>query len=396
MVDFMRRRLAKHIDEDIVFRERREEDVKLHRGYVMEEYRNAHLYADWEVKTDKVIKDGMILRKVEEMKRQREEMVEVRRSKLTERLLQDDREVLHELKSMGWGETSEQRLAVLAERARELKAKREVEMAEYAEEQLRRRWRDESEEVRVLEMECRIIRTLEARAKQLEERQLIRQRECEEKVAMEEMVKRERLKQEERHQAEERRRWELDAEALRILDEQMEAIKVLKEEERKKAEKEMEDMKQRWKEQDEEAKRKEDATRQRNIEVSRQVKAYNELRKCDRLAALKAEKQMDREMIELSLRIDRESEERERDLRSKQRAEAKAYKEHLELMMKLQKESDAELNAMIKQAMEVQWAKREAVWRREAEAKACLMEEVHQYRQRQVQEKGDYISFLSF
>ena len=67
----------------------------------------------------------------------------------------------------------------------------------------------------------------------------------------------------------------------------------------------------------------------------------------------------------------------------------KRYQEYLAEQAKEEERKERELDALVNSDVEKQWGKRLEQWRKEREARKKLMQDVLEYRKRQIEEKSE-------
>merc|ERR1712166_1273388 len=92
-------------------------------------------------------------------------------------------------------------------------------------------------------------------------------------------------------------------------------------------------------------------------------------------------------LLSEAIRKEDEEDARKRTIKEKVRVEAKAYQKQLEEQMIKASENDDALEQLRRDDVEKEWAKKQAVWDREALARTNLQEEVLRTREIQIREK---------
>ncbi|MEE6511180.1 hypothetical protein FKM82_017667 [Ascaphus truei] len=185
---------------------------------------------------------------------------------------------------------------------------------------------------------------------------------------------------------EEKRRW-AEEERVAILRQQMEELK-LGELEAKKLKKEQEDLlRQQWEVEELEEDRKKMEDRRKKTELGHFLsRQYN--------AQMKRRAQLVQAELEMDMRILTELVSKEGDdqrLRSARREQAAAdaawMKRVIEEQLHVERQREAELDTLFREEAKQVWAKREAEWERERNARDRLMKEVLTGRQLQIQDR---------
>jgi len=105
--------------------------------------------AEWENKTDTVIEEGMVKKKVEEFKKQHEQQLELRRQRLVELLTEEEKK--YEQEFFANLETPEQVREKMAKRLHELRSKREQERKDEVDRKLDVRFKKAADDLRKLD-----------------------------------------------------------------------------------------------------------------------------------------------------------------------------------------------------------------------------------------------------
>ena len=105
--------------------------------------------AQWENKTDDVLQATAIQSRINELKRQNEELTEIRRAKLSEKLAEEERQ--YEQEFINSLETPEQVRAKMAIKLKELRTKREEERLEFVKNMEFKRFKASTDEIRKLD-----------------------------------------------------------------------------------------------------------------------------------------------------------------------------------------------------------------------------------------------------
>ncbi|XP_075424866.1 trichoplein keratin filament-binding protein isoform X2 [Ascaphus truei] len=320
--------------------------------------------------------------------RQKEEKMmtlERRREKLRA-LLQEERDLLEsELRELR--QNKEPGISEMRERAEGLKSAREERRKQVAEEFLYERWKKNNVKLREIESSLHKKHVVNAWGEQVTERNEDKAAKHEEKKRFEneyEIARREALERMKRE--EEKRRW-AEEERVAILRQQMEELK-LGELEAKKLKKEQEDLlRQQWEVEELEEERKKMEDRRKKTELGHFLsRQYN--------AQMKRRAQLVQAELEMDMRILTELVSKEGDdqrLRSARREQAAAdaawMKRVIEEQLHVERQREAELDTLFREEAKQVWAKREAEWERERNARDRLMKEVLTGRQLQIQDR---------
>ena len=192
----------------------------------------SNLYRDcvvnWENATDEKIRRKLVKQRFDTLKAEAAAKLDCRRVRLQEKLGMEEKMYQEELGKAR--ETPDERRAKLEARAKELREQRESERAAFADDALHRRWRENCDAVRSLDSKTIVEETQRIRAVQVDERVHRTRIEKEEEEAFDSMMEFERQKQQQQYEAGKREQRDRDNEALRVLNEQMNLQKQLKDE----------------------------------------------------------------------------------------------------------------------------------------------------------------------
>lgn len=200
------------------------------------------------------------------------------------------------------------------------------------------------------------------------------------------MMERERLKKEQRYQQDLKRRKEREDEAVQVLNEQVADNVSQREKEKVKAAIEVEEMKARWRAQDEAHEAEMQAQYAKNKRMAEELQEFNLLKQAEIKAAQDADRAIDLAIVEEAMRKAREEEDREAELLYQKKEQDRMYRKHLALLMQKEIVSTAERKALIAEEQAKTEAKRQAVLDKENAARAKLMAEVAADRERQIAE----------
>mmetsp|Transcript_19661 Transcript_19661/g.63889 ORF Transcript_19661/g.63889 Transcript_19661/m.63889 type:complete len:488 (+) Transcript_19661:3-1466(+) len=341
--------------------------------------------AAWENATDAKIAKNNANKRYEALKAGMEASLDERRAKLAAKLQSEEQAYMAELESSQ--HSSDVRRKQLEQRAIELMAQREQERVDFANEMLYRHWRENCDGVRQGDSQAITDHYAALRKAQEHEKVTKKSLEVAEKKAMDEMMERERLKQEARHVQAAARRKERDDEAVRVLNDQVLDMQRRRELAKEEAAVDVEVMKARWAEQNAEAARAMQAVYAKNKKIGEELLAFN-IQKQSELAAEEAkERAEDEAMVSEAMRQAQEEADREAELKDQKKEQDRMYRQHLQLLMIKEQESEEERDRLIKLEEEKHEAKRLAAKKLEEDARALLMREVHEDRQRQLANK---------
>ncbi len=344
-------------------------------------------YAQWENNTDKMIAKNQFKKRFEALKAQAEANLDARREKLAAMLLAEEAALKQEL--VDRQQTPEERHHALEARARALFKQREDERAQFAQEMLYRQWREGCDGVRQGDSKAKTVSTVEGRKAQLDEKLAKKRAEEEEKRYYDAEYEKLRLKKEERFLADVAAQEKLKAEAIRALDEQVAQVSSRRVAEVEVAKSEVEQMKQRWAEEEDAHKVILAAKAEKERVRLEEVKAFNDAkRKAD--AVVKAEDEaFNLKLVQDAARQVAEEDARDRELRARKKEQDAQYRVHLAALMVKEAVSEEERDRLIEEQQLKYDAKRQAEKDRQEAARAKLWSEVDADRQRQLGMKAE-------
>lgn len=355
---------------------------------------NSRYFRTWDIHNSKQIEwsskisyqRSMHAYHCEKMKEEKRKILELRRERLRELLLEEQDLLAAELDelrlSMG---LREQRLR---EQHQDLKSAREEQRKLIAERLLYEHWKKNNPKLRELELDLHKKHVINSWATQKEEKK--KQQEATEKQEnkrLENQYAAARREAEARMRVEEERRQlegRLQAEALR---QQMEELKQ-KEMEATKLKKEQENLlRQRWELERLEEERRQMAALRRKTELGRFLKHQYNAQLNRRTQEIQEELEVDGRILQALLEKEGELQQVELARREQARADAAWMKQVIEEQLQLEKAREAELQQLLREEAKEMWEKREAEWAREQVARDRLMSEVLTGRQQQILEK---------
>ncbi|XP_053558079.1 trichoplein keratin filament-binding protein isoform X1 [Bombina bombina] len=309
-----------------------------------------------------------------------------RRKEQLRKLLQEERDMLEaELKELRLNK--EPAITQMRERTEELKSAREERRKQLAEELLYENWKKNNDKLREVEHSLHKKHVVDAWCEQVTEKNQERAAEDEEKRRYEneyELARREAI---ERMKREEERRREAEEERAQVLRQQIDELK-LRELEAKKLKREQEDLlRHQWEVEELEEQRKFMEERRKKTELghflSRQYTAQMKRR------AQLVQQELEMDMKILAALINKEDDQMRLQSARREQAAADAawMKRVIEEQLRLERQREAELDTLFREEAKQVWAKREAEWERERNARNRLMKEVLAERQLQIQER---------
>uniref|UniRef100_A0A8C5LM84 Trichoplein keratin filament-binding protein n=1 Tax=Leptobrachium leishanense TaxID=445787 RepID=A0A8C5LM84_9ANUR len=321
----------------------------------------------------------------EVQKEEKKKNLERRREQLR-KLLQEERDLLEaELQELH--QNKEPALREMREKTEELKSAREERRKKLAEELLYDRWKQNNVKLREVESSLHSKHVVNAWGDQLTERNQEKAKEEEDEKRFENQYELARREAIERMKIKEDKRRQAERERIEILRQQMEELK-LREMEAKKLKKEQDDlMKQQWEVEELDEMRRTMEEQRKKTELGHFLsRQYN--------AQMKRRAQMVQEELEMDMKIlsalisKENADERLQTARREQAAADAAWmKRVIEEQLHLERQREAELDTLFREEAKQVWAKREAEWERERNARNRLMKEVLMGRQFQIQDR---------
>jgi hypothetical protein len=343
--------------------------------------------ANWENRTANTIVDNAVRRKVAEVEQRRKEGVEERRGRLSHLLASERAHYEKELKDRE--QTPAQRMDKMAQRAWELKKRREDERQKVVQEKLYQQWRSSIDELRHADSKLFELETMAARDDQVENRLQRSEEEEAENAVFDALWQEGYQAKVEREEREKALKVGRNDEANRTIAQQLAYKEASEELERRQRAKEQAHMRAVWDQQEkevEEQKLKEQiASRVERKKMDEYMTVQNE----QRSASEKQELLEDKQFVLSVLAKERALAEQEALEKQRSKDRAAEFNEALKLEMARKAESEEELVRMQFEEQEKQWQKRYAQWEIEEMARRNLLEEVYSDRARQVEIKQE-------
>ncbi|KAG1664182.1 hypothetical protein FOA52_011358 [Chlamydomonas sp. UWO 241] len=340
---------------------------------------------DWSVKSGAKASATAIRARLEELKARREAGVDERRRELAYKLAQEDACIRAELLSLE--ETPEERRAKLAARARALADRREAERQALAQSLYSQAFAESCDVLRTTQSKRMLLRTLDERSAQIEQKMSTKIMEEEEKRMYYEMNEQERLKAEQRYMDDKRRQREAREATNKVLDEQIRIVNSQKAEAEGQRQQEIRESRALWVQLEAEAWAEEEQERENMRKLASDLSEFNRMKQSELSEKERAERELDLKILQEALGREAEVEAAESALRRERMLKAQAYRAQLAKMMAHEAEDEAERDAMIQGVANQQQAKRDAELAARDAARARLMAEVDAIRQQQILEK---------
>ncbi|GBG31867.1 Trichoplein keratin filament-binding protein [Hondaea fermentalgiana] len=341
--------------------------------------------AKWEQKSEAAMARQRVRAGMQQRLAAHEQNLDRRRRALAD-LLQREREQLEEEFRNSF-ETPEQRRVRMAARAKQLKDDREAKRQALAKKCLEQRDRLAQDEMRLQQSKMRTLKVTRDRGVQLDERRAKEEARARED---EEFAREWHASIEVKRAREERERREAavrNEEMRTMLDSQVQELRKRRQAEVDELEARRAQWRAQWRaEEDEEreaAIRREEEQRLARIAVQQE----NLDRAMKRAAEAEAEQRLDKYLLNQQLEGDRKAAENERAKQAEMRKASQDYQAHLRELAIREARDESDLERIRQEESEKVWLKREAQWSADAEARARLMKEVDETRQRQIAER---------
>eukprot|EP00762_Andalucia_godoyi_P005071 ANDGO_04002.mRNA.1 hypothetical protein GUITHDRAFT_164584 len=285
-------------------------------------------------------------------------------------------------------ETPAQHRDRLKARALELKSAREARQAAYVEGVRDKLFREKNEDIRALEKRQIALEVAAGRALQLGER--VQQREEEEREEQEYWIANMRKADEHAKMLDAAiaaQKKAFEAYVKEQLDAQVAALRDRRHRDAGMDAAEFAEMSRKWAD----ASAREAAQREEDVQKRAMIRrlAGQEMAAREHVKNVNAAKEREMDQRFLSDALRREEADRQRELAYKEslKADAVLYQKALAEQMIKEASDEADLEALRKAQNEAEWAKKEAVWNRDAQLRQRLMEEVDRERKVQISEK---------
>ncbi|XP_073681358.1 cilia- and flagella-associated protein 53 [Garra rufa] len=376
--------LSKDVD-DIFLRRRKQEAV---RNEVLEFTKNqssCDVRMRWESNTQRRMVSATISRRLQEAREQYQMDIDERRERLRELLESEEREIFREMEAKK--ESVSERQAKMLERATTLRERRESERQRLAAEKLDQLFREQSEELRAVQMKRRQDEVCNERAAQIRTKEVVQRMQQEEDSLFAQMWESDRQAKDERYNQEVQRQRENNLQQKAFLQAQMETTeqqrlqaKQLKQEEAQLLvfviyfNRINQPKQTRQKLQDQEKRRKQ-------LDLSLRLKMKRLAR--DRQEELA----LDMSILEQLMTEERDEKQDEVLKKLERQEEQRRYREYLAEQLEEQKQQEAETEQLFESELQQAWARRETQWRQEKTARDRLMKDVMDTRRLQIQEK---------
>lgn len=339
----------------------------------------------WERNTQRRMVSATIDRRLQEAMEQYQMTIDERRERLRELLESEEQDLLNEIETRK--ETVVERQAKMRERAKTLREKRESEREKVVANKLDQLFREQSEELRSVEMQRRQDEVCTERAAQICTRREAQQMQQDEDRLFDKLWESDRLAKEERENQELQRQRHNNLQQVAFLQAQMETA----EQQRIRAKQLKEEEAELLRDQREMLRLEEDREHRQKLldQAKRKKQLDHSLRlKMKRLAREQQEElALDMSILE-QLLTEEKDEKQEEVLKKLERGEEqRRYRQYLKEQLEEQKRQEVEMEHLIESELQQAWARREKQWRLEKTARDRLMKDVMDTRRLQIQEK---------
>ncbi|KAF4098578.1 cilia- and flagella-associated protein 53 [Onychostoma macrolepis] len=376
--------LSKDVD-DLFLRKRKQEAI---RNEVLEFTKNqssCDVRMRWERNTQCRMVSATISRRLREAREQYQMDIDERRERLRELLESEEQEFFREMEAKK--ETVLERQAKMLERAKTLRERRESERQRLVAEKLDQLFREQSEELRAVQVRRRQDEVCTERAAQIRTKEEVQRMQQEENRLFAQMWESDRLAKEEHHNQDVQRQRENNLQQKEYLQAQMETTeqqriqaKQLKQEEAQLL-REHREMLRMEAEREHRQKLQDQEKRRKQLDLSLRLKMKRLAR--DRQEELA----LDMSILEQLMTEERDEKQDEVLKKLERQEEQRRYREYLAEQLEEQKQQEAETEQLFESELQQAWARREAQWRQEKAARDRLMKDVIDTRRLQIQEK---------
>jgi hypothetical protein len=284
--------------------------------------------------------------------------------------------------------TMEQRNAAMTRRALKLKAEREARNAAEVKKCRARQFRGSCDELRGKDKKIEGELTAESWRQALLSKQQEAERKAAQAAEFAEMWEKDRVSKGAREEQELAKRAQWNSTTKEILDQQVAEKAMIVAEEKRRADEFAQRDIARWQEEIAEEQREQRTRLVRAGERYRAVMLENQAIQEKKKSWGDADKAHTKWLLSEAIRKEREEDDRKRVEKARVRKEAMEYQQQLEEQMRKEAENDDALDKLRREDVEKEWAKKQAVWDREAAAREALQREVLETREVQIREKS--------
>ncbi|XP_050400644.1 cilia- and flagella-associated protein 53 [Patella vulgata] len=366
--------------------ERRKQEEKLEENQKMTNYMElCDLKNEWERWTDKKIQLNTVKRRLNGMLQANESSIEDRRERLRDLLQTEQIEQLKEMDDKQ--ETTIERQAKMRSRAKYLKEQRETERLKLVQKKYDQKFREECEELRSTVSKRAQDQICAERLEQMQMKEQFEDEKRIEDAMYADLWNKDMLEKAEKEERKARERHERNQAVVDILQKQMAALQLQKDEAKRLKEEEA----QLLKEQDALRKLEERRAYEDKIQRQRETRDMLDLslkikmkrRAKDEQEQLAFDLKMLEQLLEESRNEAMEQMQRKKELRE----EDQRYRTYLQQLMEEERRKEKELDALCNEEVEKTWQKRLEGWRQERLARKRLLNDVLAGRAEQIRDR---------
>ncbi|KAM3135735.1 hypothetical protein pb186bvf_012132 [Paramecium bursaria] len=364
--------------EQLIYQRRQQEQQvsKLATKLRQENYEKT--FANWENKGKDVAQNQYINQRLKQLREDAQSRKNERKEKLSQLLAYEHEQYKQEILAMV--ETPEQVKERMIKQVQELKARKEAERSKFADSQNERRFREQADELRQVNLNFNELQAVAYRNMQMIEKQKLLEDQYEEEMIYAELYKREIQKKE---------RLEREKEIIQKqkLDERNQVVAVqqqLNHQNKQKTQQEIEQekamLRQEWQKDNERFKQAQNQYNQYKKEVHHEIAINNEQQKQFKQQQKQVEKIEDKEMVKQVLEREEAQARMEHAERQRQKEETRQFLLNFKNRTNEYSANDQLKEKLINEENQRQWEAREAVWKKEDDARVKLMYEVYDQR----------------
>lgn len=324
-------------------------------------------------------------RSVDELHRQHEEMLEIRRQKLAELLTREEHQ--YEQEFFANLETPEQVREKMAKRLQELRSRRAQYHQDEVQTKMETRFRQTADELRQLDSQFIAASVKIDQEQQMLEKVKRREKELEEEMLYAKLYEVDAAQKAQREVEEKKVKEQHVSEMMQKLNWQKDVREAQRAAETKKSEEEKAMLRTQWKEEDMRAKALEDERARQMRELNIELARHNALEKGLKEKMATVEKERDKEMIREVLEADRKMAELEHEMKLRRLAEAKETLQTLDNRAEKQRQEELLIEQLAEQERKRQADIEDAKYMKEQEARINLLKEVYAGRAQAVEGK---------
>ncbi|ELT96543.1 hypothetical protein CAPTEDRAFT_143123, partial [Capitella teleta] len=284
-------------------------------------------------------------------------------------------------------ETTLERQAKIRERAKALKEKREAERLQIVEKKLEQQFREQCEELRSTLSKRQQDQISAERMEQLRIKEQQKMREIEDDKVYAKLWYADIEAKAKREEADTQRIMMGNKDQVEVLQQQMAALEAQKADEKRLMAEEAQLLREQQQLIKIEEQKMAEEKRRKQIEVQNMYARSIDLKKQKEAKELQEQMAFDLKILEQLLEESRNEAMEQTQRKKELREEDKRYREYLRQLKEQERQREIQLDKMCDMEVEKMWEKKVGQWRLEKQARQQLLQEVMQYRQRQLAEK---------